>query len=92
MTAEPGEVGLKAPAVSGIEAARRRRVIFVQWVASIGVAIFIHGAALLLIGLPKDLVPNGHRGTAPVTFRSVDPEEGGRLLQEQLEFSDTAPL
>ncbi len=92
MKVESREVSLNAPAVRPIETARRRWVRFVQWVAAIAVAILVHGAALFLIGLPKDLDPMVQPSGAPVTFRSVDREDGGRLLREQLEFSDTAPL
>lgn len=92
MTVDGEESARVAPAMSPAEAARRRRVRFVQWVASILVAILVHGAALFLIGLPKVQNPDGQRRGAPVTFRTVDPEDGGRLLREQLEFSDTAPL
>jgi hypothetical protein len=92
MTVDPKETSLKNPAMAPAEKARRRRVKFVQWVASITVAILVHGAALFLIDLPKDQPKGGQRRGAPVTFRTVDPEDGGRLLREQLEFSDTAPL
>jgi len=71
--------------------ARQRRVRVLQWVAAILVAVLVHGAALFLIGLPEDQQPDGPQKGAPVTFRTVDPEDG-RLLREQLEFSDTAPL
>jgi len=83
---------LEKPAMTPTEKTRRRRVKIVQWVASIAVAILVHGAALFLIDLPKDQPQDGQRRGAPVTFRTVDPEDGGRLLREQLEFSDTAPL
>jgi hypothetical protein len=92
MRVDPEESPPVEPAINPGGKARRRRVRIVQWVASIAVSIVVHGAALLLIDLPKDLSPDGQRRGAPVTFRTVDPEDGGRLLREQLEFSDTAPL
>ncbi len=92
MTVDRKEGAPAMPAMSPAETARRRRVRSVQWVAAILVAVLVHGAALFLIDLPEDLAPGGQRRGAPVSFRTVDPEDGGRLLREQLEFSDTAPL
>jgi hypothetical protein len=92
MTVDLKEVAPVMPAMSPAETARRQRVRFVQWAAAILVAVLVHGAALFLIDLPEDRDPAGQRRAAPVSFRTVDPEDGGRLLREQLEFSDTAPL
>jgi len=69
---------------------RLNRVL--RWVVAILVAILVHGAALILIDLPDEPGPEVVRRLAPVSLLSVDPEGRGRLLKEQLEFSDTAPL
>jgi hypothetical protein len=56
------------------------------------VAFLVHGVALFLFNLPREDRQTGPVRVAPIVFLSPEGEGQGRLLDEQLEFSDTAPL
>lgn len=69
-----------------------RRNRFMRWSVAILVAVLVHGAALFLIDLPDEHASVVDHQVTPISLLAVDPEGQGRLLKEQLEFSDTAPL
>lgn len=92
MTTRDGTGGMDPGPKSGSVTRRYRRNRFVRWSVAIVVAVLVHGVALFLIDLPEeDALETDHRVT-PVSLLAVDPEGQGRLIKEQLEFSDTAPL
>jgi hypothetical protein len=87
-----GEAAGVASGTQGTSIGLNRRARVVRWSLAILVALLVHGAALFLLDLPRDIRAERPGHEAPVTFLSVDPDSRASLLQEQLEFADTAPL
>lgn len=90
MTPPDGTDEVQPVGATGFRRYRRNRLV--RWGTAVLVAILVHGAALVLIDLPQEDARERSRQMTPVSLFTVDPEGQGRLLKEQLEFSDTAPL
>lgn len=92
MATRDGTGGTEPAVKSGVVTRQVRRNRFMRWSVASLFAILVHGAALFLIDLPEKGALDTDRRVTKVSLLAVDPEGQGRLLKEQLEFSDTAPL